>query len=162
MDRVQLLDNRQRRGFVLADQRAFGHQGAANAPGNRCGHGGIAQVQPGTLDGGLVGGHFGVGLAQGGAGVVVLLAADGVAFDQLAVALFLQARLERIGLGLAQVGLGTVQVGLERRRVNTEQHVALLDVVAFVEHPLHDHPGDPGAYFGDTRCGDAPAQFAGN
>jgi len=43
-----------------------------------------------------------------------------------------------------------------------KQHVALFHVVTFLEHPLQHHAGDPGAHFGDARCGNAPAEFAGD
>jgi hypothetical protein len=91
VDRVQLLDQRQWRGFVLPDQRAFGDQRAADAPGNRRGDGGVAEVQLRALHRGFVGGDIGGGLPHGGAGVVVVLAADGLVVDQLGVALLLQA-----------------------------------------------------------------------
>ncbi|MNL25964.1 hypothetical protein D3C87_1474680 [compost metagenome] len=101
MNRVELLDQGQWRGFVLPDQGAFGDQRAADAPGNRRGDGGVAQVQFRPLHRGLVGGDVGRGLAYGRPGVVVVLAADGIAFDQLGVTVLLQARLEGIGLGFA-------------------------------------------------------------
>ncbi|MNP13620.1 hypothetical protein D3C76_1059080 [compost metagenome] len=160
MDRVQLLDQRQRRGFVLPHQRAFGDQRAADAPGNRRRHRGITQVQFRSLHGGFAGGDVGSGLPRGGPGVVVVLAADGVAFDQLGVTLFLQPGLERIGLGLAQRGVGAVQVGLERRRVDAEQHIALFHVAAFAKGPLQHHAGHAGTDFGNARRGNPPAQFA--
>lgn len=160
VNRVQLLDQGQRRGFVLPDQRAFGDQRAADAPGNRRGDGGVTQVQFRPLHRGLVGGDVGGCLAYRRPGVVVVLAADGIAFDQLGIALLLQARLEGIGLGLAQRGLGAVQVSLERCRVDAKQHVALFHVAAFTEGPLQHHAGHPGADFGDARRGNAPAQFA--
>ncbi|MNE90873.1 hypothetical protein D3C80_1884220 [compost metagenome] len=89
MDRVQLLDQRQWGGFILAHQCAFGDEGTADAPGNRRGDGGITKVQFRPLDGGFAGGDIGSGLPRGGPGVVVVLATDGVAFDQLGVTLFL-------------------------------------------------------------------------
>ena len=100
--RLQLLDQRQWCGFVLPNQRAFSDQRPANTPGNRRGHRGVTQVQFGPLYCGLIGGYIGSRLPDAGPGVVVILAADGVAFDQLAVTLLLQACLEGIGLGLAQ------------------------------------------------------------
>ena len=62
VNRVQLLNQRQRRGFVLPDQRAFGDQRATDAPGNRRGDGGVTEVQFRPLHGGLVGGDVGGGL----------------------------------------------------------------------------------------------------
>ncbi|MNE71503.1 hypothetical protein D3C80_1673830 [compost metagenome] len=99
-------------------------------------------------------------MPRGGPGVVVVLAADGVAFDQLGVALFLQPGLERIGLGLAQRGVGAVQVGLERRRVDAEQHIAFFHVAAFAKGSLQHHTGHTGTDFGNARRGNPPAQFA--
>ncbi|MNZ70153.1 hypothetical protein D3C78_884780 [compost metagenome] len=160
MDRVQLLDHRQGRAFVLPHQCTLGHQRPANAPGDRRGDGGITQVQPGQRDSGLAGGNVGGGLQGIGPCVVVVLGADGLVRDQAGVALLLKSGLEGIGLGLAQCGLGTVQVGLERCRVDAKQHLALFHIAAFAEGALQNHTGDPGAHFGDTRSGNPPAQFA--
>ncbi|MNL16898.1 hypothetical protein D3C87_1379620 [compost metagenome] len=160
MDRVQLLNQRQWRGFVLAHQRAFGDQRTTDAPGNRRGDGGVAEVQFCPVDSGFVGGDIGGGVPNGDPGVVVVLAADGIAFDQLGVSLFQQLGLKRIGLGLAQRGFGAVQVSLERRRVDAEQHIALFHVTAFTEGALQDHARHAGTHFGHARCGNPPAQFA--
>src|SRR5690606_31015835 len=54
VDRVELLDCRQMGRFALADQRALGHQGAADAPGDRCGDVGVPEIEfrPGQGGGG--------------------------------------------------------------------------------------------------------------
>ncbi|MNM85401.1 hypothetical protein D3C81_975140 [compost metagenome] len=155
-----MLDGGQGRALVLADQCTFGDQRAADAPGNGRGHRGITQVQAGTLQRGLGFGDFGVGLQEAGSGIVVFLAAHGLVVDQLAVALLLQAGLIQGGLGLGQGGAGAVVVGLEGRRVDEEQHVALLDVTALTVHPLEYHTRHPCAHFGSTRGEDTAAEFA--
>ncbi|MNQ59629.1 hypothetical protein D3C85_738840 [compost metagenome] len=151
MDRVQLLNEGQWGGLVMAYQRALGDQRPADAPGDRCGNGGVTQVQACPLQGRLGRGHLGFGLLRGGAGVVMVLAADRVDADQLAVALILQAGLEVIGLGLGQAGPGAVVIGLERRRVDAEQDIALFHVAAFAKHLLQHHAGHPCADFGNAR-----------
>lgn len=160
VNRIELLNQCQRRGFVLPDQCAFGHQCAANTPGNRCSDGGITEVQFCALDGSLVGRNVSGSLSGIGAGVVVVLAANGLVIDQLGIALLLQFCLERIGFCLAQCGFGAVEVSLERRRVDAEQHIALFHVTAFAEGALQDHTGYPCPHFGDTWRGDAAAEFA--
>ncbi len=157
MDRVQLLDGRQRGGLVLPDQRAFGDLGAADTAGDRRGHSGVTEVQASPLQGCFGFGHCSVGLQEAGFGVVVFLAADGLVIDQLAVALLLQARLVQGRLGLGQGGAGAVMVGLERRRVDQEQYIALFDVAAFAVHPLEHHASDPRAHFGGARGQDTAA-----
>ncbi|MNV18889.1 hypothetical protein D3C71_1097290 [compost metagenome] len=159
MNRVQLLNQRQGRGFVLSDQCAFGDQCATDTPGNRRGDRGVTEVQPGAFHRRLVAGDVGSGLPGVGPGVVVVLAADGLVVDQPGVALFLQSGLERVGFSLAQRGFGAVQVSLERRRVDAEQHFALFHVTAFTEGALQDNASHPGTHFGHARCGNPPAQF---
>lgn len=159
VDRVQLLYQRQRRGFVLPHQRAFGHQGATDAPGDRCGNGGVPQVERCPVHRGLVGGDVGRRLSHGSARVVVVLAADGLVVDQLGVALRLQSGLVRIGLGLAQCRFGAFQVGLERGRVDAKQHIAFLHVAAFAEGALQHHAGHAGPHFSDAWRHDPSAQF---
>ncbi|MNH09964.1 hypothetical protein D3C79_694270 [compost metagenome] len=162
MDRVQLLDGRQRRGFVLPHQGAFGDQGTADASGNRRGDGGVAQVELGPLQGGLGRGDIGVGLQEGGAGVVMVLAADRIDTDQFAIALVLQAGLEQRGFGAGQACAGAVEVGLERRRVDAKQHIALFDVAAFTVHALEHHACDPRTHLGGPWGQDAAIELGGD
>ncbi|MNE33093.1 hypothetical protein D3C80_1267400 [compost metagenome] len=160
MDRVQLLDGRQRGGLALADQCAFSDQGTADTAGNRCRYGGVTEVQAGAFQGSLGGGHFGIGLQEAGLGVVIFLAADSLVVDQFAVALLLQTRLVQGGLGLCQGGAGAVMISFQWRWVDQEQHIALFDVTAFAVHPLEHHARDPRAHFGGARRQDAAAEFA--
>ncbi len=144
----------------LPDHCAFGDQRAADASGNRRGDSGVAKVQPGAFDRRLAGGHVGGGLPGVGPGIVVVLAADGLVVDQLGVALLLQFRLERVGLGLAQYRLGAIEIRLERCRIDPEQHLALFHVAALAKGPLQHHAGDAGTHLGHARRGNAPGQFA--
>ena len=84
--RVDLLDHGQLRRFALPDQRAFGHQRAANAARNRGRHRGVAQRDARRLHIGFGHGDIGGGLLLRGHGVGVFLLADGVGFDQRLVA----------------------------------------------------------------------------
>lgn len=142
VDRVQLLDHRQRGAFVLADQCAFSHQ------------------RP--LHGGLAGDDGYRGLAGIGASVIVFLGADGIGLDQFRVTLLLQYRLQSDGLGLAQLGFGTVQVGLERGRIDAKEDFALLDVTTLAEGALQYHALDTGSHLRATRGGDALAELTVN
>lgn len=123
VNRIELLNQRQWRGFVLPDQGAFSHQRPTNTPGNRRSDGGVTQAEFRPLDRSLVGGNVSGSLSGRGAGVVVVLSADGLVADQLRVTLLLQFRLKRIGLGFAQCGFGAVEVSFERCRVDAEQHL---------------------------------------
>ena len=159
LNRVQLLDARQRCHFTLANQGTFGDQRTTDTPGNwRC-HGGIAQIQFCPLHSGLVGGDFGLCLQRLRAGIVVVLTAHGIAVDQGAVTLVLQFCLEGKCLGFAQCCLRAVQIGLQWRRINNKQHVPLFDFAAFFESALEDDTRHPRADLRDTRRNHAATQF---
>ncbi|MNE59952.1 hypothetical protein D3C80_1550730 [compost metagenome] len=53
IDRIKLLNSRHQRRVALANQGTFGHQRAADATRNRCGHRSITEVQAGALQVGL-------------------------------------------------------------------------------------------------------------
>jgi hypothetical protein len=100
---------------------------------------------------GVDGGHRGL---VGGHDLVVLLARDQPALDELLVALLLDGGVVGLGLVSRQVGLGLGHRGLvlghgrlgllERRlkgtRVDDEEEIARLDVVAFLEAYLKNLP----------------------
>jgi hypothetical protein len=87
----------------------------------------------------VAGGDVGAGLSLRSQRVVVVLAADGVAGNQLLEARRLQRLGAHVGLGAQQRGLGACQAGLVRRRIDLEQALAFTHVGAFAELALeHD------------------------
>ena len=131
------------RGFSLAHQRAFGHQRAPDAAGNRGGDAGVIQVDASGLYGRLANGYIGLGLLLGGLGAHKLLLADGFGFCQWLVALGLCAGLHQVGLGFSQAGFGTGKGGLVGAGVNLKQGLACLHITAFREQPLLQNAGRP-------------------
>jgi len=132
VDRVELLDGRQQRGFAPADQRALGHQRAADAPGNRGGDAGVFQILIGAD-------QRGFGLLGLGGGQVVFLLADCLDCQQRLVALDRLARDHQVCPG----GLGTCAIGA---RIDLEQGGARLDIAAFLKQPLFNHSLDARAH----------------
>ena len=146
--RVDLLNDRQRRGFALPDQRAFGHQRAADAARDRRRHAGVVQVDAAGLHGGFANGHIGLGLLVGGHGIGVLLLADGIGRQQRLVAVGQRLGLDQVGLGAGQRGLGALQGSGVGRSVNGEQRLPGLDIAAFAEQALLHDSGGTGAHLG--------------
>ncbi len=125
IDRIELLDGRQFLGLAVADQRAFGHCGAADAPGDRRQHLGVAQVDARPL-------QFRLGLQAGRARLVIGLLAHRLVLDQFGVA---------VGQRLAgrQAGLGTLQGCLVHRRIDLVELLPGLDLATLGEQaPLDD------------------------
>ena len=72
IDGIELLDRRQMRRLVLADEGAFGHQRASDPSGDRGANGRVIEVELGARDGGLLRRDLGIGLAPRRDGNVVL------------------------------------------------------------------------------------------
>ena len=161
IDRIDLLHHRQRRGFTLADQRAFGHQRAANAARDRGRDPGIAEVDARGLQGRLGHGHIGLGLLLGRLCADEFLLADGLGLDQRLVALGQRAGLHQVGLGLGQAGLGAVVAGLVGAGIDGKQHLTGLDFAAFAEQSLLQDTGGTRPHLGHAR-GLEPARQLGD
>jgi len=73
IDRIELFNGGQMGGVTLADQRAFGHQGTANATGNRRQHAGVGQIQLAAGHCSFIGGDIGLGLLERGFSLIKLL-----------------------------------------------------------------------------------------
>ena len=108
--------------------------GLAHPKGRGLQHGALnLQVRLGVLD--VLAAH-----QQGVAGPD-LGHAPGLAFGAQEVGL----RLRDLGLRLVQVGLAAVECGLVAGRVEAQEDLALLHVVAFLDEELGDARGDVGA-----------------
>ena len=161
MDRVQLLDQGQRRGLGRGHQRAAGHAGASDAAADRRGHPGEAQRHAGGLHRGLRRAQVGLGLAQRGLRVFVVLPADGVDLDQLGGAPGVQPRRLQAGLGACHRRLCAVGIGLKRGGVQLVEGLAGAHAAAFGEQQaLHD-AGGLRAHLGFLRGARTAVQLAG-
>ncbi|MCY1397917.1 hypothetical protein D9M71_129370 [compost metagenome] len=125
IDRIELLDLRQRLALPVVHQRALGHRRATDAPADRRQHLGVAHV-----DARLLQRRLGLQLCR--ARLVVLLTADRLVGDQHLVALGQRTAGQH-------AGLGTLQGRLIDRRIDLVQLLASLDLAAFLEQTLlHD------------------------
>ena len=141
---------------AVADQRAFGHGGFADAAGDRGGHLGVRQVDARGFHGGLGGHHGGIRLLQRGDGVVVVLLTDVAGTQQWLVAVYRHARDGSAGLCFGQIAFCAVVAGLIGGRIDLVQGRPGLDIAAFNEIALQDDAADLRANFGDTiRSGTA-------
>ena len=160
VDRIDLLHHGQRRGLAFAHQRALGHQRARAVDGR--GDARIVQLQLGALQVGARQRHLGAGLAFVGGGLGVVAFADGAVADQVGIAAQLVGRGGQAGLGARQVGGLGIVGGLQRRRVDLEQRVAALDVLAFLIEARGDDAGHPRAHFGFAVGLHPAGQFGGD
>ena len=159
IDRIELLDARHQRRLALPDQRALGHQRAADAPGDRRSDRGVAEVQARGLQVGLGRAGRRLGAAQVGGGGIEVLLADRLDLHQRLVATHPRLRLEQHRAVPRQLTLGARHRSLQRCRIDLEQQVASLDVGALLEALPHDDAGHPRAHLGDTHRFDPPRQF---
>ena len=156
------LDDGHFGGIAGTGQGAFGDQRLADAPGNRRGHLGVAQIQRRRFQRRFGGKHVRRALQRAGFGVFVGLLADAVDFDERLVAFGLGLRLLQCRLGLGEIGLRAVITGLQRRGINFKQHLIALHVRSFLEQPLHQNARGAGPHFGHPHGVDAPRQFGGD
>jgi len=143
--RVNLLNQGQLGRFTLAHQGAFGHQSAANAPGDGCGDRCITQVDARALNSRFAHGDVGLGLLLRRLGCDKLLLADGLGLGQGLEALGLRTGLHQVGFGLGLLGLGAGKNGLVGAGVNVEQGLPGLDLAAlhkaaFLQNTRHPRP----------------------
>src|SRR5690606_33616387 len=103
--------------------------------------------------------HGGGGAALGGQRVVQVGARDEFGRRQLARAIGVGLGVGVVGLRLRQRGLGGAQRGLQRGRIDQEQHVAFLDVAAFLVHALLQHARDARAHVRAAEAGQAAADL---
>ena len=147
VDGIELFDGGQVGGFVLAHQRAFGHQRAPDATRYGCAHGGVVQIDAGAGVGSPGSGHIGFRLLGAGEGLVVFLGADRIARQQILQPCLFQIGLGQIRLGPRHVGFGGVQHRPQGGGIDLEQQVAGLDLAAFGEQPFLYDAFHPRPYF---------------
>ena len=151
-------------GVAGAYQRADGGLVNTDAPGERRGDGGIAQVDFRLVHRRLHLGHGGICLAHGcligghkGFAVCHDLVGNGSrgGFSELDVALQVLAahgelgfRLRACSLGGSEVGPGFIQGGLVGRRADGEEHISLLHQGAILEMLLEEEAAHLGADVG--------------
>ena len=159
IDRIDLLDHGQRRGFALADQRAFGDQRLADAARDGRRDLGIAQADIGGAHTGRARGDIGQRLFISGLGIDEILLADGIGFDQGLVAFELGLGLRQIGLRARQCGTRALRRGFIGSGIDAVQGLAGLDVAAFAVQAFEQDAGAAGAHLGHARSFDAAWQF---
>jgi hypothetical protein len=133
VQRVDRHHGRQRRGQRRPHQVARRDQHAADAPADRRAHVGVLQVERGAVD---VGAHQRPArrqLAHLRTARVPLLLGDGAALVELVGAAELLVRELEVDPRRFELRLGACQGGFVGTRVDHEQQVSLLDLVAFMK-----------------------------
>ena len=118
---------------AAAHEVAARDQRAADAPRDRRGDAAEAQLQLRRLDARLRNLHGGCRLAHQVLAVIEGLLRDGVALEQRSAALDVEARVADADAGLVELGFGLVECALEGTRVDLEQEVAGLHLLAVGE-----------------------------
>ena len=91
--------------------------------------------------------------------IVERLLGDVVALHQRPAALHVELRVADAHLGLIELRLGLIQRALERARIDGEQEIALLHVLAVGEHDLGEIAGDAGAHLDGFDRGKAAGEL---
>ena len=113
-------------------------------PVDRRDDGGVGQRRPRAVDGGLVGLHLrGVLRDQRALGVGLLLV-DGVGGGELLVAREIDLGVGELRFVLRLLGDGLIELRLVGGRIDARQHVAPLDVLAFLEADASNLPSTCG------------------
>ena len=99
---------------------------------------GVLEIQSRGLHRGFVGLHRGRQRGGGSLDLIVLLARADVLLEQGRIAALVGRGLAVLRAILGEIRLRLTQRGLERTRIDREQQVALLDVLALAEMHLHD------------------------
>ncbi len=141
--------------LVLRGERAFGDQGAADAPGDRGADGGVFEIDFGAPHRGLLRHHVGLGLTLGGQREIVLRLRRRLAVEQRLEAILLARGLKQGRFGLGQRRAGAVEVDLELGGVDSVEHRALFDDAALFERALQHDAGHARTDFGDAHRRDA-------
>ena len=105
-------------------------------------NGSVAELQAGGFDRGLIGSHGSYQGVGGGAILVALLARNDAGFKEFVVALGIGLGILSGGFVLFEVRLRLLQRRLERPRIDHEEHVTLVHVLAFGELDLLQSPAD--------------------
>ena len=128
-----MLNYRQLGRFTLTNQRTFGYQSPPDAPGDRCCHGGVTEIDTRCLNVCPADRDISLGLLLRGHRVGILLLADGIGFDQRLVAVYKRGCLGYIGFGPRLACAGTRHGCGVGRSVNHKQGLADLHIAAFSE-----------------------------
>ena len=147
VDRV-LRDNGGEKGVArvvaaAAHEVAARHQRAADATRDRRGDAAEAQLQLRRLDAGLRNLHGSRRLAHQVLAVIEGLPRDGLALEQRSAALDVEARVADADAGLVELGFGLIECALERTRVDLEEEVAGLHLLAVGEIHLRQVAAHP-------------------
>ncbi len=144
VDRVDLVDLGQHGLAVGADQVAGVDQMPAHAPVERCGDGGVAEIDLGDIDLRLGAEHPGLGLVAVGAPGVDVHRRGGLLLEQARIAVEFGLGVEELRLHRLQLRLRLLQLRLIGVLLQREQQVALLDPLAVLKMDLVQealHPG---------------------
>ena len=120
----------------------------AQAPTDGCGDAGVAQLQLGGIDLGLVGGYRAFQLADQSFLGVYLLGCDRILGEQVLVALQIELGIFELGLVALQVALGLGQRGLVTAGINFSQQLPGLDLITFLELDGQQLPAGLGPHHG--------------
>ena len=160
IDRIELLDRRDMRRFGLTDQRAFGHERAADSAADRRADPRVFEIELGARDVRLARGDVRFGLAKGRNRHLQLRLRDRAAWRQRLLALVVLTFLVQHCGGLAQGGFRSVELDLERPGIDLVEDLASLDVAPLLEIAAIDDAGYARANLGDSGWGDAAGQLA--
>ena len=119
------------RGIGTAHHVALVHLETAHAAADGRAQGAVGKIEGGAFHRGLVGLHGGTQGRGLGGGLFVGLTAHIAVAHQLAVTARIIGGLVQLGLGLGQLALLFAQGGFKRTRIDGQQHIAFLHVLAF-------------------------------
>ena len=159
IDRIKLLDRRHDVG-LRGDERAFGHQRAADDPRNGGGDIGVIEIELRLFQRGLRDRDLGVGDGQSGHGVFKIDPARDAALAQTFGALLLVAGVELVGLSAGKGRLRARDADAELRGIDAVKHIAFLDEAALFKDALEHDPADARANLGGAGRGDAAGKLA--
>ena len=109
----------------------FNLHNPADAPINRRGNPGEAQIKTGVIQFGLDAGHRGFGFCGCAGASISQFGRDGVALAQALAAIGFALRARLAGTGLLQLSFQAFDFGLERPWIDLEQQIAFLHQAAF-------------------------------
>ena len=128
---------------VGTDDIPLGHARAADLAGDGCEDVGVAEIDPGGLEVGLVARDRALRLIEGGAGLIAGDDRAGIAIEQLLGPLQLN-RCQRLrGPAALQCTLGLLDGGVEQVRLDTIELRPLLDRLTFLEQDVFEEAGHP-------------------
>lgn len=160
-NRVERADRGQQAGLAGRDQRTGRQRRAVGPAADRRLDRRVVEIDPGGLDGGFRGGHLRFRLGERGNGIVEILFADGVLFDEALIALRLGLRAGHRSFRLPQSRDGAVIGRLVGRRIDLVERRTFGDFAPLGEQALLNDAGHLGTHLGRLRRDDPTGKLRG-